>query len=76
MRPPINAWLLEDGKVDENDILSLNKLKDDIIDDYANGNISEQHYNNLNNTISVPYEEIYKKKIDLFKSCNYRLVFL
>jgi flagellar biosynthesis chaperone FliJ len=29
------------------------------------GNISEQHYNNLNNKISVLYEEIYKKKIDL-----------
>ena len=68
--------LYDDGKIDEKDIPSLDKLKDDIMDDYANGNISEQHYNNLNNTISVPYEEIYKKKIDLFKSCNYRLVFL
>jgi hypothetical protein len=36
------------------------------VDDYANGNISEQHYNNLNNKVSVLYEEIYKKKIDLF----------
>ena len=36
-----------------------------ILDDYANGNISEEHYNNLNNKISVLYEEIYKKKIDL-----------
>ena len=57
--------LYDDGKVDENDIPRLNKLKDDIMDDYANGIISEQHYNNLNNKISVLYEEIYKKKIDL-----------
>ncbi len=35
------------------------------MDDYAKGKISEQHYNNLNNKISVLYEEIYKKKIDL-----------
>jgi uncharacterized membrane protein len=57
--------LYDDGKVDEKDITRLDKLKDDIMDDYANGNISEQHYNNLNNKISVLYEEIYKKKIDL-----------
>jgi YVTN family beta-propeller protein len=57
--------LYDDGKVDEKDIPRLDKLKDDIMDDYANGNISEQHYNNLNNKISVLYEEIYKKKIGL-----------
>jgi YVTN family beta-propeller protein len=57
--------LYDDGKVDEKDIPRLDKLKDDIMDDYAKGKISEQHYNNLNNTISVLYEEIYKKKIDL-----------
>ena len=56
--------LYDDGKVDEKDIPRLDKLKDDIMDDYANGNISEQHYNNLNNKVSVLYEEIYKKKID------------
>jgi YVTN family beta-propeller protein len=56
--------LYDDGKIDEKDIPRLDKLKDDIVDDYANGNISEQHYNNLNNKISVLYEEFYKKKID------------
>jgi YVTN family beta-propeller protein len=55
----------DDGKVDEKDISRLDKLKDVIMDDYINGNISEQHYNNLNNKTSVLYEEIYKKKIDL-----------
>jgi hypothetical protein len=50
--------LYDDGKVDEKDIPILDKLKDDIMDDYANGNISEQHYNNLNNKVSVLYEEI------------------
>jgi len=57
--------LYDDGKVDEEDIPRLDRLKEDIMDDYANGSISEQHYNNLNNKISVLYEEIYKKKIDL-----------
>jgi YVTN family beta-propeller protein len=57
--------IYDDGKVDEKDLPHLDKLKDDIMDDYANGNISEQHYTNLNNKVSVLYEEIYKKKIDL-----------
>jgi hypothetical protein len=57
--------LYDDGKVDEGDIPRLDKLRDAILEDYANGNISEQHYSNLNNKVSVLYEEIYKKKIDL-----------
>jgi YVTN family beta-propeller protein len=57
--------LYDDGKVDEMDIPILEKLKDDITDDFAKGKINEQHYNNLNNTLSILYEEIYKKKIDL-----------
>jgi hypothetical protein len=56
--------LFDDGKVDEKDILRLDNLKDDVIDDYAKGKISERYYDNLNNTISILYEEIYTKKID------------
>jgi YVTN family beta-propeller protein len=62
--------LYNDGKVDENDIPSLDELKDDIMEDYAKGNINEHHYNNLNNTISILYEEIYKKKIDSLNGKN------
>ena len=67
--------LYDDGKVDE-DIPRLDKLKDDIMDDYANGNMTEQHYNNLNNKASVLYEEIYKKKIDLLNGKDTKGVFL
>jgi uncharacterized membrane protein len=62
--------LYDDGEIDEMDIPRLDKLKDDIMDDHANGNISEQHYNNLNNKISVLYEEIYKKKIESLTGNN------
>jgi uncharacterized membrane protein len=62
--------LYDDGKVDEKDIPRLDKLKDDVMDDYTKGKISEQHYNSLNNTISVLYEEIYKKKIDSLNRKN------
>lgn len=40
------------------------------MNDYVRGKISEQYYNNLNNTISVLYEEIYKKKIDSLNGKN------
>jgi hypothetical protein len=55
--------LYDDGKLDEYDIHRLNHLKADLTAAYAEGKISEQHYSNLNNKISVLYEEIYKKKI-------------
>jgi YVTN family beta-propeller protein len=44
--------LYNDGKVDENDIESLDRLKRDIADAYARGKISDQHYNLLNKKIS------------------------
>jgi hypothetical protein len=56
--------LYSDGKLDENDIEPLDSLKRDLTFAFAKRKISEQHYNELNRTISVLYEEIYKKKID------------
>jgi len=56
--------LYDDGKLDEDDITDLDRLKTDLTDAYAKGKMSEQHYANLKSEISVLYEEIYKKKID------------
>jgi hypothetical protein len=44
--------LYDDGKLDENDIGSLDELKRYITDAYAKGKITEQHYNILNKKIS------------------------
>jgi YVTN family beta-propeller protein len=57
------GYLYNDGKLDENDIEPLDKLKTDITDAYAKGKISEQQYGNLKNEISILYEEIYNKMI-------------
>lgn len=64
--------LYDDGKLDENDIADLDKLKTSITYAYVNGKISEQHYTNLKSEISILYEEIYKKKIEslIFKNSN------
>ena len=59
--------LYDDGKLDENDINSLDNLKADFADAYAKGKVSKQHYTNLKEEISVLYEEIYKKRIDLLQ---------
>jgi uncharacterized membrane protein len=56
--------LYEDNKLDHNDIAHLDKIKIDMSDAYAKGKISDQHYQNLKNEISVLYEEIHSKRID------------
>jgi hypothetical protein len=56
--------LYDDGKLDENDIIDLDRLKRGITDAYSKGKITDQHYNNLKNETSTLYEEIYKNKID------------
>jgi hypothetical protein len=58
------SCLYNDGKLDENDIEPLDRLKRDITDAYAKGKIGDQHYANLKNEISMLYEKIYKKRID------------
>jgi hypothetical protein len=49
-----------------NDYVSkhFDTLKTDVKDAYAEGKISEQHYNNLKDETSILYERAYKKKID------------
>jgi uncharacterized membrane protein len=56
--------LYTDGRLDESDIANLDAIKGEISNAYAKGKITDQHYANLKDEISVLYEEIYKKKID------------
>jgi hypothetical protein len=59
------ASLYGDGKLDEDDIESLDQLRRNVIDAYSEGKINEKHYESLRNEISILYEEIFRKKIDL-----------
>ena len=60
--------MYDDGKLDQDDIQSLDNLRSDISDAYAKGKINDQHYTNLKDEISILYEEIYQKKIDSIQS--------
>jgi hypothetical protein len=57
------AALYQDGKLDENDIGSLDGLRDDIVDTYSEGKINEKHYESLKNEISILYEKIFRNRI-------------
>ena len=56
--------LYEEGSRDDHDFESLNKLKDEISDSFSKGKISQFHYSNLKDEISILYQEIFMKKID------------
>ncbi len=56
--------IYEEGRRDEVDLESLNKLKDEISDSFSKGKISQFHYSNLKEEISILYHEIFMKKID------------
>jgi hypothetical protein len=56
--------LYDDGKLDDRDMDSLDKLKIDITDSYSKGKINEKHYERLNNEISMLYEEVFRKRIE------------
>ena len=55
--------ILNLGKIDQHDIISLNKLNDNLAEEYSKGNISDKHYENMKNEISVLYYEFYKNSI-------------
>lgn len=56
--------IYDEGRRDEVDFESLNKLKDEISDSFSKGKISQFHYSNLKDEISILYHEIFMKKID------------
>ena len=53
-------------KVDEMTMIlkHSNKLKNEISDSFSKGKISQFHYSNLKDEISILYQEIFMKKID------------
>ena len=55
--------LYDDKELNEKDIGCLDNTKRDISNAYARGKISKEHYDNLNNNISILYQEIFMKKI-------------
>ena len=56
--------LYEDGKLDKNDIGSLDKLRNNITDEYARGKINKEQFDKLVDDISINYREIFKKEVD------------
>jgi YVTN family beta-propeller protein len=62
------ASIYDDGRLDENDVNHLNTLNKNILNAYSEGKINNEHYKSLKNEISILYEEIYRKRIDLLKN--------
>jgi YVTN family beta-propeller protein len=52
------------GSITEHDLETVTKVRNDIIDAYSNGRLSNEHYTNLKSEISVVYREIFKKRIE------------
>jgi hypothetical protein len=60
--------LYDDKQLDKKDIESLDKIKRDIANAYSTGKIGNEHHDNLNNEISLLYQEVFKKEIDSLNS--------
>jgi hypothetical protein len=56
--------LYGDGKLDENDVPTLDRLRGRVLDAYSEGKLNEKHYESLRSEISTLYEEIFRKKIE------------
>jgi YVTN family beta-propeller protein len=56
--------LYNDGRLDRNDIGTLNILRDKITDEYTRGKINKEQYDKLGDEISINYREIFIKEID------------
>ena len=56
--------LYDEGRRDEGDFETLDRLKNEISDSFSNGKISESRYSNLKDELSILYQEIFMKKID------------
>jgi YVTN family beta-propeller protein len=53
-----------DDKPDENDMKTLNELRNNIADAYSHGKLSEKHYESLRNETSVLYEKTFRERIN------------
>ena len=52
------------GSTADQDLETVNKIRNDLIDVYSNGKLSNDHYTNLKNEISVAYREISRKELN------------
>ena len=60
--------------VKEQDLETVDNIRNDIIDAYNNGKLSSEHYTNLKNEISNTYQKIFKKRIESVTSTNAKAV--
>jgi YVTN family beta-propeller protein len=58
------ASMYGDGKLDENDVEPLDRLRSNIVDAYSKGQINEKHYESLKNETSILYEKIFRRRLD------------
>jgi YVTN family beta-propeller protein len=56
-----------DRKLDYDDMGQLNTIFKNISDSYTSGKINNEQFNSLKNEISIAFQEIYRRKIGLFK---------
>jgi hypothetical protein len=69
------ASLYDDGKLDENDMEALDRLRSRVTDAYSEGKVNDKHYEMLKGEISTLYEEIFRKKIAVLdRGNNYSVV--
>jgi hypothetical protein len=54
--------------LDKNDIEKLNKLRDNITDEYTRGRINKEQYDKLDDEISISYREIFTREINSLNS--------
>jgi YVTN family beta-propeller protein len=55
--------LHKDGKLDKNDIVGLDKLRNNITDEYIRGKINKEQFDKLVDDISISYREIFNREI-------------
>ena len=58
----------KNGKLDKNDILNLDKLREKVISGYTRGDITKDQYDVLLNNVSTRYNQIFQKEINLLKN--------
>jgi YVTN family beta-propeller protein len=56
--------------ITEQNINTVSNIRNKITNTYSNGELSKEHYANLKNEISLEYQEIFKKKIELITNPN------
>ena len=52
------------GSVKEQDLETVNKIRNDMIDAYAHGKLSNEHYTNLTEEISSTYQKFSRRELN------------